>query len=102
MTNAIVPAARRWPTRYRREMVHAVRMTAASITAYLLVYPLGLSEGLWAVITAIIVTQSSIGGSLKVAFDQFVGSLFGAAYATGVALAISPDDPVTSVLALVL
>jgi uncharacterized membrane protein YccC len=77
-------------------------MTAASITAYLLVHPLGLSEGLWAAITAIIVTQSNIGGSLKVALDQFFGSLLGAAYATGVALVISPADSATTVLALVL
>src|SRR3546814_17771481 len=80
MTSAIVAAARRWPTRYRGEMVHAARMTAATITAYVSVYALGLSEGLWAVITAIVVTQSSIGGSLKAAFDQFAGSLFGAVY----------------------
>src|SRR3546814_667741 len=102
MTSAIVAAARRWPTRYRGEMVHAARMTAATITAYVSVYALGLSEGLWAVITAIVVTQSSIGGSLKAAFDQFAGSLFGAVYATTIALAISPGDPVTSAVALVL
>src|SRR3546814_20189793 len=61
-----------------------------------------LFRSLWAVITAIVVTQSSIGGSLKAAFDQFAGSLFGAVHATTIALAISPGDPVTSAVALVL
>jgi uncharacterized membrane protein YccC len=76
-------------------------MTAASITAFALVYVLGLSEGLWAVIAAIVVTQSSVGGSLKAAFDQLVGSLFGAVYGTTIALVVSPDDPLSSIGALV-
>lgn len=92
---------RRRPAWYRPELVHGVRMTVASITAYALVHVLGLSEGLWAVITAIIVTQSSIGGSLKVASDQLLGSLLGAGYATAIALLIAPDDRISSVLALV-
>jgi uncharacterized membrane protein YccC len=65
MAGAAVATVMHCLTRYRREMVHAARMTAASITAYALVYLLGLSDGLWAVITAIVVTQSSIGGSLR-------------------------------------
>jgi uncharacterized membrane protein YccC len=77
-------------------------MTAASVSAYALVYALGLPDGLLAVITAIVVTQSSVGGSLKAAFDQFVGSLFGAVYATGVALAVSPDNFASSAAALIL
>jgi hypothetical protein len=93
MTSAIVTAARRWPIRYRREIVHAARMTAASILAYVLVYALGLSEGLSAVITAIVVTQSSMGGSLKIAFDQFVGSLLGAAYRPPLLLRYRPMIP---------
>jgi uncharacterized membrane protein YccC len=47
------------------------------------------------------VTQSSVGGSLKAALDQLVGSLFGAAYGTAVALVVSPDDPLSSAAALV-
>lgn len=101
MATAGMTRPRRRLTRYRPELVHGARMTVASITAYALVHALGLSEGLWAVITAIIVTQSSIGGSLKVASDQLLGSLLGAAYATVIALLISPDDRISSVLALV-
>jgi len=88
--------------RHRLKMVHAVRMTAASVAAFVLAHPLGLSGGLWAVITAIIVTQSNVGSSLKVAFDQFVGSLLGAIYATAIVLAIAPDNLLSSTVALVL
>src|SRR5699024_6205940 len=73
---AFLDLRRRWKehrwTRYRRALVHATRITTASIAAYVLVYLLGLSEGLWAVITAIVVVQSSLGGSLKVGFEQLV------------------------------
>jgi uncharacterized membrane protein YccC len=86
----------------RRQMVHASRMTAAGLGAYALVYLLGLSEGLWVIITAIVVTQSSVGGSLKMALDQAVGSLFGAIYATAVVLLISPQNHLESVAALIL
>src|SRR5690625_6592728 len=76
---------------YRRIALGGARMTMAAVTAYALVYVLGLREGLWAVITAVIVAQSSVGGSLKVAFEQLVGSLFGAIYATGLMLLIAPE-----------
>jgi uncharacterized membrane protein YccC len=101
MTSEAVPALRRWLIRHRSEMVHAIRITAASASAYALVWVLGLSGGLWAVITAIIVTQSSLGGSLKVASDQLVGSMFGAIYATAIAVLISPGDQLTSTIALI-
>lgn len=101
MSKEAAAGAWRRLARYRPELVHGTRMTVAGLAAYLLVHLLGLSEGLWAAITAIIVTQSSIGGSLKVAFEQLAGSLSGAVYATLIVLAIRPDDQLSSVLALV-
>lgn len=100
MSKEAAAGLRRRLARYRPELVHGMRMTIASLAAYLLVHLLGLSEGLWAAITAIIVTQSSIGGSLKVAFEQLAGSLSGAVYATLVVLMIRPHDPLSSSLAL--
>src|SRR4051794_1651444 len=49
---------------------------------------LALPQGFWAVITALIVTQSNVGGSLKAALDRFIGSVFGAVYGSAVAFAI--------------
>jgi hypothetical protein len=46
------------------------------------------------------VSQSNVGGSLKAAFEQFVGSVLGAAYAAAVALAITPEDPFQGAFAL--
>ncbi|WP_414475915.1 hypothetical protein [Microvirga sp. M2] len=50
-------------------------------------------------ITAIIVIQSNVGSSLKVAFDQFAGSLLAAVYASVIVLAIAPDDLLSSTVA---
>lgn len=91
----------RWLSRNRWRLVYAVRMTAASIAAYASAHVLGLSEGLWAVVAALAVSQSNVGGSLKAAFEQFVGSVLGAAYAAAVALAMTPDDPLQSAVALI-
>ncbi len=91
---------RRWLWRYRWRLVHALRMTAAGVAVLVSVHALGLSVELSAVIAAVMVTQSNVGGSLKMAFEQFVGSLFGAAYAAVVVLAVMPDDPLSSAVAL--
>ncbi len=82
-------AMEHWLIRHRSKLVHAARMTAASVVAFVAAHALGLPGELWAVITALVVSQSSVGGSLKVAFEQFVGSLFGAVYGAAVALAIA-------------
>ncbi len=58
-------------------------MTVASLATFVLAEALGLPQGYWAVITALIVTQSSVGGSLKAAFDRFLGSVIGACYGGG-------------------
>jgi uncharacterized membrane protein YccC len=91
----------RWLTRHRPAMAHAVRLTTAGAAAFTLFGALGTPHALWAVITALLVTQSSVGGSFKAALDQLVGSLFGAACGAVVALAVSPDDPLSGAAALV-
>jgi uncharacterized membrane protein YccC len=100
MTETAIARKVRRVTRYRRQMVHASRMTAAGLAAYALVNVLGVSAGLYAMITAIIVTQSSLGGSLKMALEQAAGTLFGALYAPAVMLLVAPADHLTGALAL--
>ncbi|WP_299365542.1 FUSC family protein [uncultured Paracoccus sp.] len=82
--------------------VHAIRMIVAGVTTLAAVYALELTVELSAVISAIAVTQSNIGGSLGKAFEQGVGSFLGAVVAAIVALALRPDDPASTVLALAL
>jgi uncharacterized membrane protein YccC len=67
-----------WLKRNRTQTRLAVRMTAACFLAYVLGLLLGLQQNQWAVLTAIIVMQASVGGSLKAMLDRFVGSLGGA------------------------
>ena len=80
--------------------IHAVRMTVAGVATLWIVYALGLTVELPAVISAIAVTQSNIGGSLGKAFEQGTGSFLGAAVAAIAAFLLRPDDPASTALAL--
>lgn len=78
---------------------YACRVMVAGLLAYCLAIALSLPQGYWAVITAIVVMQSTVGGSLKAALDRLTGTALGAAvgfcvavlhlqgYQAGVALA---------------
>jgi len=90
-----------WFARNRPKLVHALRMTVAGLASFLLAEALGQSESIWAVITALIVTQSNVGGSLKVAMEYFAGSLLGAIYGIVIAFAIPHADNLTKSVALV-
>ena len=91
----------RWLSRNRSKLVQALRMTASSLATFAFAEALGLPQGFWAVITALIVTQSNVGGSLKAALDRFAGSLLGAVYGSAVAFAIPHDGGLTRAVALV-
>jgi uncharacterized membrane protein YccC len=78
-----------------------VAVLAAFVVAQFLAVPLG---GLWAVLTALIVTQMSVGGSLKATIEYLVGTLGGAVYAGAIAALIPHDNELAllAVLALAL
>ena len=90
-----------WLSRFRWMIPHSVRMTTASTAAFASAYALGLPEGISATVTAMVVTQSNLGGSLKTAFEQVIGSMLGAAYAIAVVLTVQPDDAASIITALV-
>lgn len=75
-----------WFRRNRAQARLAVRMTVACFIAYLFGILLELEQNQWAVLTAIIVMQGSVGGSLKAMLDRLVGSLGGAI--VGVAVSV--------------
>lgn len=56
----------------------ALRVVIAALIAYGLARLLALPFGYWAVITAVIVMQGNIGGSLKAARERFIGTALGA------------------------
>jgi uncharacterized membrane protein YccC len=70
------------------ELRLAVRVTSAAILAFAFAKLLGFEHGYWAVITAIIVMQTSVGGSLKAAVDRLLGTMAGALYGAAVALLV--------------
>jgi uncharacterized membrane protein YccC len=78
----------------------AFRLSAAAALALWCSYRLGLSLPLWSVLTALIVTQVSLGRSLKVTLDYFAATLGGAIWGGFIAIAI--PHPSESALLLVL
>jgi len=57
---------------------YAARITIAAMAAYLVAGALNLPESLWAVITGLIVVQTSVGGTIGAGLDRLVGTLVGA------------------------
>ena len=85
--------ARFWPRR-RLEIRHGIRIAAAGLVSYVIASALSLPQGYWAVFTAILVVQGSVGGSWKAAVDRLLGTLMGAAYGAVTASIIPHGDPV--------
>ena len=88
--------------RRRAQLALAIRVTIAALAALALAQLLHLPLPLWAVLTAVIVTQMSVGRSLKATFDYLVGTLGGAIYggAIGVFIPHSSEIALLAVLAL--
>lgn len=73
------------------ELRLALRVTIAGVLAYAVTRFFDMPQGYWAVITAVVVMQASVGGSLKAAIERFSGTLAGAVYG-GVIAAFIPHD----------
>jgi uncharacterized membrane protein YccC len=89
-----------WVSRHRVEFRLSLRMSAAGLLTYAVGSVLGLSQIYWAVLTAVIVMQASIGGSLKASLDRFVGTIGGAAWGVVVAVSVPHQGPVATGAAL--
>jgi uncharacterized membrane protein YccC len=88
---------------YRAQLGFCLRMTAAALLAFALTQLLAIPlHGLWAVLTAVVVTQISVGGSLRATAEYVVGTLGGVAYATLVGVLVPHTTPLAlaGVLAL--
>lgn len=66
-------------TRLTAALFYALRLTAAGALALWLAYLSGAKLPVWVVLTALVVTQTSVGRSLKATLDYFAGTLTGAA-----------------------
>jgi uncharacterized membrane protein YccC len=66
----------------------AVRLAVAAVAAYAIARALHLMLPLWAVLTSLIVTQMSVGRSLKATRDYMLGTVGGAVYGGAIAMLI--------------
>ncbi len=90
-----------WTARQRARLWLVLRIMIATTLAYLLATALHLKQGYWAVLTAVIVTQNSVGGSLKAAVDRLVGSVCGALVGALAAVLAPVHTPFAFALVLV-
>ena len=84
------------------ELGLGVRVTVAAVTALAIAMAVGLRLPLWAVLTSIIVTQMSVGRSLKATRDYLVGTVGGAIYGGAVAVLIPHSGEAALLAVLVL
>lgn len=67
----------------------AIQTTIAACLSYVATDALGMAQGFWAVMTAILVTQANVGASLAFAMQRLGGSLLGVLVGGGVAVALA-------------
>ncbi len=83
----------------KTQLALAIRVTVAAAAAYAIATALHLLLPLWAVLTSLIVTQMSVGRSLKATRDYMLGTVGGALYGGAIAVLI-PYSSETGLLAL--
>ena len=74
------------------EVKHGLRIAIAGMLSYVAAELLTLPQGYWAVFTAVLVVQGSVGGSWKAAVDRLVGTLLGAIYGAAIAALVPHGD----------
>jgi uncharacterized membrane protein YccC len=77
-----------WPRLRAAQLALAVRVTVSAVVAFSLATAFHLLLPLWAVLTSLIVTQMSVGRSLKVTRDYMFGTVGGAIYGGAIATLI--------------
>lgn len=86
-----------WPV-----AVHSARTAIAAMASFAVARLFRLPEAYWAPITALVVTQSSLGTALSVSGERFMGTVIGAAVGAVVATCFGADVIVFGVTVLVL
>src|SRR6266702_6797118 len=72
----------------KTQLALAIRIAVAAVAAYVISVALNLMLPLWAVLTSLIVTQMSVGRSLKATRDYMLGTIGGAIYGGAIAVLI--------------
>ena len=88
---------------YRAQIRFCLRMTVAGLLALAVVEPFPFPlHGLWTVLTAVVVTQASVGGSLRATIEYMIGTLGGAIYAAALGVLIPHTTAAAQALVLAL
>jgi hypothetical protein len=77
-----------WLHTRKPQIALAIRVTVAATAAYAIASALHLLLPLWAVLTSLIVTQMSVGRSLKATRDYMLGTIGGAIYGGAIAVLV--------------
>jgi uncharacterized membrane protein YccC len=91
---------RRLPRERSAELRLCLRMTTAAVLSLAVSHFLNLPIALWTVLTAVILTQMSVGRSLNATTDYLLGTLGGAIYAGAVGTLVPHDSEATLLVAL--
>src|SRR5262245_4379613 len=91
---------RTWLASHRVELGLCVRVTTSAVLSFVGAQLLHLAIPLWAVLTAVILTQLSVGRSLKATTDYFTATLGAAIYAGAIGTLIPQADEISLLAAL--
>ena len=83
-----------WRRAHWGEWRLAARVTIAGLLAYILAEAFKLPQSFWAVLTALLVTQASVGASIKAMTDRLMGTISGAIWGVIVSLSIPHPDAI--------
>jgi uncharacterized membrane protein YccC len=91
-----------WLRLHHAKLQFGLRMTLAALASYAFGEALGLVQTYWAVLSAVIVMQGSVGGSLKAGINRLIGTVGGAVWGAGVSILIPHHSALALAAALVL
>lgn len=89
-----------WLQPHHTQLQFGLRMTLAALASFAAGDAIGLSQVYWAVLSAVIVIQGSVGGSVRAGLNRLIGTVGGAAWGALVARLIVHDGPPSLALAL--
>ncbi len=87
--------------RYKMQLFLCLRVTLATLLTFALGRLLGLPMILWALLTSVLLTQMSVGKSVKATLDYFVGTVGGVIYAAAISALIPQATNVQLLAALI-
>ena len=88
---------------YKPRWRFCIRMTASGLTAFAVAKAMQIPlQGLWMILTALVVTQMSAGGSVRATLEYIIGTVGGAVYAALIGILIPHNTTLAVAFVLVL